>query len=1512
MSSERLAQLSPEKRALLLKLLKRKSDTGLRRQPRDGGSFPLSFGQYRIWFLEQMLPGNPFFNECYGTRFELPVNVVALEGAVNEIVRRHEALRTTFPVVGGEPVQVITPNLHVPLAVISLKHLPVDEREREARRLAGEEAQRTIDISKGPLLHTTLLQLGPSDHIFLVNFHHIIYDGWSTHVFAHEVETLYTAYVMGQKSPLPELPIQYADFAVWQRRSLKGAGLKDQLDYWKKQLADLPVLNLPLDRPRPAQQSYRGAHQHSEISSEVYLPLRELSQREGVTMFMVMMAAYKILLHHYTEQDDIVLGVPIANRSRPELEKLIGFFVNILVMRTDLSGNPTFREVLKRVRKVSLEAYAHQDIPFEKLVEELHPDREAGRSPLFQVAFQVFNVPPTTGKMAAGSDLQLETGITKFDIRIDLWDNQQGLSAMFEYSTDLFDATTITRMIGHYQTLLERIGANPDLPISQLSLLSTQERHQLLSEWNQTQKEYSRSKTVTQVFEAQAALTPDAAAVVCGGEELSYGELNRRANQLAHYLRQHGVGPESLVAVCMERSLGMVVGLLGILKAGGAYVPLDPAYPEQRLAFMIKDAQAKLLLTKQALRHKFSEAGTTIICLDTEGHKFVGANDSNPSSETLPEHLAYVIYTSGSTGRPKGVEIQHDALMNLVSWHQSVYNVTFADRATQLAGPGFDASVWELWPYLSAGASIHIPDQATVNVPSNLLEWLAREQITICFLPTPLAEAVLKESLPANLRLRCLLTGGDKLQGSPRKALPFSYFNHYGPTENTVVATYAPVHGSGQTGTAPPIGRPINNVEAYVLNSQLHPVPAGVPGELYIGGASLARGYLNHPALTAERFIPHPFGKRPGERLYRTGDSVKFRPDGNLEFLGRVDQQVKVRGFRIELGEIETTLRQHPAVRDAVAVVREDAYGEKRLVAYVVQESEAQRSESALSTAAVSQWQSIYDKVVYKQVMEEQPSQTDPTFNITGWRSTYTGQTIPAQEMREQVEGTAGRILRLRPERVLEVGCGTGLLLFKIAPHTMHYVATDFSEVVLEHVKTQLTKSALAQVKLIQAAADDFQNVEGEKFDTVIMNSVVQYFPNIDYLLRVLEGALRVVSPGGRIFLGDMRSLPLLQMLHTSLALHQAAPSLTTKELTQRIQKRMTQEKELLIAPTFFTALKKHLPQISRVQVQLKRGWHHNELTCYRYDVMLQVEGDANSRPEPSCLGWEQERLSLSALRELLKDQTPDMLSITGVPNGRLQPDFKALELLSGMECPATVEGLGQALENDRDSGVEPEALWALGQELGYEVCIGWLASGASGKYDLLLKRSGVSKSNELLDFSPNETSTYRPWSDYANDPLQAEFTDKLLPVLRVLLQKRLPTYMMPSSMLLLDSLPLTPNGKLDRRALPDPGHDRPEVAGSFVPPQTEIEKTVAHIWQEVLGVEKVGLHDNFFDLGGHSLLLVQLHTKLRKTFKTELSIIDLFSLPTVTSLVKTLGLEVGDSPLLKGIDELPRMQHTL
>jgi len=1506
MSSDRLAQLSPEKRELLLKLLKTKPTGAISRVSRDLAYFPVSFGQHRIWFLDQLVPDNPFLNECLSYRLPTKVSAPALETSLNEVVRRHECLRTTFGVIGGEPVQFIRPALHVPIAVSDLRHLPDAERRQEALRLMQYEAAQPFDLSTGPLIRARLLQLGDADYVSVLTLHHIIFDGWSAQVLSQEVTSLYAAYSQGQKSPLPELAIQYVDYAVWQRRMLQGPVLKKSLAYWKKQLADLPVLTLPTDHPRPAVQSFRGAHQTMLIPNSVYGPLVELSQREGVTTFMTMLAIFKILLLHYTGQEDLVVGVPVANRSRPELELLIGFFVNVLVLRTDVSGDPTFRELLTRVRKVALEAYEYQDIPFEKLVDELQPERETGRSPLFQVTFQFFTAPPTTGQFSEddSGELEIETGITKFDLRVDLWDSKHGAKAMFEYATYLFDHASITRMMGHFQTLLEGVAANPDRRVSELPMLPAKERQQLLFDWNQTQQEYAHNKTIQQLFETHAELTPDALAVACGTQQVSYGELNRRANQLAHYLREHGVEEESLVAVCMERSLEIVVGCLAIMKAGGAYVPLDPAYPEQRLAFMVEDAGAQIILTKEPQREKLSGAGATVFCLDTGWDEIAGNSDKNLSSRVLPDNLAYMIYTSGSTGQPKGVEIQHNALMNLVSWHQRVYDVKPTDRATQVAGPGFDAAVWELWPYLTAAASIHIPDQATVNAPSDLLRWLDHERITICFLPTPLAEAVLSDSTSADLSLRFLLTGGDKLQTIPRQPLPFQFVNHYGPTENTVVATFAPVNGPGVT-TVPPIGRPISNVQTYVLDRNFQPVPIGVPGELCIGGESLARGYRNHPALTAEKFVPHPFAPEPGSRLYKTGDLVKFLPDGNLEFLGRFDQQVKIRGFRIELGELETALREHPAVREAIATVRTDEKsGEKRLVAYVVQESKAKGSESDLSTAAVDEWQSIYDSVVYTEVTDDQASE-DPAFNITGWLSSYTGQPIPAEDMKEQVDSTVERILTLHPRRVFEIGCGTGLLLHKLAPRCERYVGSDFSPVVLDYLRRQLLKSPLPQAQLIQATADDFQAVDGEKFDKIILNSVVQYFPSIDYLINVLEQAVRVVSPGGVIFLGDVRSWPLFEMLRTSIELHGAAPSTTTKELRERIEKRMAQEKELLVAPAFFTALKKHLPQISHVQVQIKRGWHRNELSCYRYDVMLEIDCSAgiSQQAQPSWLKWDQQRLSLSALRELLRETTPHMLGVVDVPNNRLQSDYNATTLLSSSECPQTVGSLRQALAVYKGSGVEPESLWAMGDELGYEVCIGWLGSGANGCYDVLLRRRTASPGDVLLDFSPRETSPRKPWSEYANAPLQRELTEGLLPALKVYLRKRLPAYMMPAAIVRLDHLPLTPNGKLDRRALPSPGQARPELAESFVAPQSTIEKTVAGIWQEALGVEKVGLYNNFFDLGGHSLLLVQVHTKLRQTFDTRLSIIDLFSLPTVHALAKSLSIELGKSPLFTGIE---------
>ncbi|MEG5092537.1 amino acid adenylation domain-containing protein [Microcoleus sp. B13-B4] len=898
---------------------------------------PLSFSQEQLWFLAQVEPNIPVYNEPCTIRFPGAIDVNALEKALNAIINRHESLRTRFMTVDGQPAMVIDPFSTFNLAVMDLRQLPEQEREAEALRLAKREAIQPFDFSSGLLLRAALMQLSDEDYRLFLTFHHIITDAVSLYdVFLKELATLYKAFSNSQPSPLAELPIQYADFAVWQRQWFTKEILESRLNYWKQQLADLPVLQLPLDRPRPPVQTFRGARQCFALSKNLTETLKALSRQEGVTLYTTLLTAFKTLLYRYSGQEDIVVGTVSAGRNKPEIEGLIGFFVNTLVLRTNLSGNPSFQELLSRVQEVTLAAYAHEDLPFEKLVEILQPERNLSQNPLFQVAF---TAQPSMSFLDEGWTLSypnVNTDTAKFDLTLDVEERLEGIIGQFEYNTDLFEASTIARMAGHYQTLLEALAVNSDQPISKLSLLTQTDRYQLLVEWNNTEAQYPFDKCIHQLFEEQVERSPDAVAVVFEGEQLTYRELNIRANQLAHYLQTLGVGPEVLVGICVERSSDMIIGLLGVLKAGGAYVPIDPAYPTDRISYMLDDSRLPVLLTQQKLVVSLPEHQARVVCLDSEWQEISAQRELFLITGVTPENLAYVIYTSGSTGKPKGVLIPHSGLLNLVFWHQRTFEVTSSDRATQLAGTAFDASVWEVWPYLASGASIYLVKPEILLSTEKLRDWLLTKEITITFVPTPIAEKLLSLQWPSDGALRIMLTGGDKLHQHPSASIPFKVVNNYGPTENTVVTTSGLVESDAIQNTLPHIGRPIDNIQVYLLDRHLQPVPIGVPGELYIASVGLARGYLNRPDLTQEKFIPNTFSNEPGSRLYKTGDLGRYLPDGNIEFLGRIDNQVKIRGFRIELGEIEAILNQHSGVRETAVIAKDFVAGDKQLVAYVV------------------------------------------------------------------------------------------------------------------------------------------------------------------------------------------------------------------------------------------------------------------------------------------------------------------------------------------------------------------------------------------------------------------------------------------------------------------------------------------------------------------------------------------------------------------------------------------------
>jgi amino acid adenylation domain-containing protein len=901
------------------------------------GALPLSFAQQRLWFLDRMEPGNSFYNVPRAFRLAGALRAIALEQSLNEIVRRHESLRTRIGMSNGSPVQLIDPWRKLTLAVTDLGGVPAPEREDAARRLVMEEAHRPFDLKTGPLFRAFLIRMADDDHVFVMNTHHIVSDRWSAVVLMGELAALYEAFVAGKPSPLPELTVQYADWAVWQRKFLTGEQLERELAYWKKQLEGAPpVLDLPTDRPRPAVETFRGAYQSIVVPVATLERLRALSRQEGVTFFMTLLGAFSVLLSRYSRQQDIVIGSPIAGRNHRETEKLIGFFINTLVLRTSVAGNPTFRELLGRVSETAMGAYAHQELPFEKLVEELRPERDTSRNPLFQVMLILQNTPVSGWKLVdtVASPFPVSSATSKFDLTLAAIESAEGLRTTLKYNTDLFHEATIQRMLDHWQVLLEAVGENPDLRCSEAPVLTARERRQTLVEWNATASEYPRNLCVHELIEQQAERTPQATACCFADEQFTYRELNERANQVAHDLRARGVGPGQRVAILVERSLAMVVGLVGIQKSGAAYVPLDPAYPAERIRLTLEQGQPTFVLTEEALLGSLPARGVEALCLDRDWKKIARNKRSNPTPAAGPEDSLYVIFTSGSTGRPKGVEITHRNVVNLLTSMQRTPGLRADDTLVAVTTLAFDIAALELFLPLVTGAKVVIASRAQALDGKELGRLLERWHATV-LQATPASWLLLLEAgWTGNPRMKALC-GGEALSPEvARRLIPRcgELWNMYGPTETTIWSSVYRVE-EASSGTVP-IGRPIANTSMYVLDAGRQPVPEGVAGDLYIGGDGVARQYWNQPGLTAEKFVPNLFV--PGERIYHTGDMAKFLPDGNIQYLGRTDQQVKVRGYRIELGEIESVLAQSPGIREAAVAVREDVPGDRRLVAYVV------------------------------------------------------------------------------------------------------------------------------------------------------------------------------------------------------------------------------------------------------------------------------------------------------------------------------------------------------------------------------------------------------------------------------------------------------------------------------------------------------------------------------------------------------------------------------------------------
>ncbi|MBV9141206.1 MAG: amino acid adenylation domain-containing protein, partial [Pseudonocardiales bacterium] len=1391
--------------------------------------------------------------------------------------------------------------------------LPIVDVSDDADPRAAAHAWMTLDVARpmdltvGPLFSYALIKLRSDRFVWYQSYHHIVMDGFSCSLIARRVAEVYTALVQGRacdQSTFGSLR-QLLDSDSAYRGSEQFA--QDRA-YWVKRFADQPEPARLVGRSSTTPESF--VHQVSCLSPSSVDRVRAAARQARVPWSRMVLTAVAVYVHRLTGIQDVVVGLPVTARQGSLLQRVPGMVSNVLPLRLSVRPEVSPADLIGQVAREVREVLAHQRYRGEDLHRDLGLPGQVGTSftPMinilsFDCDLRFAGHPSMTHTVSAG---------LIGDLSILVWDRKDGsgLRIGWQAHPDVCDQNDLATHQQRFLSLLDTlVAADPDQPIRRIDVLTAEERHRVLEIWNNTTHPIPAA-SLSVLFEAQVQVAPDAIAVVCGDVRLSYAQLNARANRLAHYLIAQGVGPEQIVALALPRSPELIITILAVLKTGAAYLPLDPDYPTARINFMLTDAQPALLLTTEHTTACIStDAAAPRLVTDTpdilavlSDYPNTDPTDTDRATPLLHQHPAYVIYTSGSTGQPKGVLISHTGISSLAATQIERLNLNAHSRVLQFASSSFDAFIMEMLMAFTPGAALVIPPTGPL-ADTTLIDVLVTQGITHALIPP----AALTYASPADLAsFETLVVGGEACPvelvttWSPHRRM----INAYGPTETTACTTMSgPLPHT--ISTPPPIGRPITNTRVYVLDTGLQLVPPGATGELYIAGAGLARGYLHQPGLTAQRFVAAPYGT-PGERMYRTGDLVRWRPDGDVEFVGRADDQIKIRGFRIEPGEVASVLTTHPGVAQAVVVARQDRPGHQRLVAYVVADSAGQARNEQVELDQVGEWRQIYDSLY--------AASGSVVFgpDLTGWNSSYDGQPIPLVQMRDWCEATVARILSLRPRRVLEIGVGTGLLLSQLAPECDTYWATDFSAAVINALAGQVERNPelAGRVVLRTQPAHDTEGLPVGVFDTVILNSIVQYFPTSDYLLRVLEQVVRLVTPGGAVFVGDVRNLRLQRLLATAVQLRRANSTTDLPTLRRAIEQAVVVEKELLVDPEFFTTLEASNTDIGGVDIQIKRGRHHNELTRYRYDVTL-YKHPITSLPlgQAPQLGWGRQISDLPALTDYLSTQHPDMVRLSGVPNARIAAEAALARAVQAGSPPAELRSHLHAAEAsdglDWDGldwdGLDPEALHALGQRCGYWVGITWSATTPEALDVTFVDTAQITSAVPVGLYTPVRAAS-TPLSSLTNNPTTTRGTSALISQLRDYLRQQLPEYMVPAAFVPLDKVPLTPNGKLDHKALPAPEFGS---AGIGRAPRTPQEQLLCELFAEVLGLVGVGVDDDFFDLGGHSLLATRLLARIRATLGVELEVPALFETPTPAGVAARLGsagparlaLKAGERP---------------
>ncbi|MBV9030940.1 MAG: amino acid adenylation domain-containing protein [Pseudonocardiales bacterium] len=1455
----------------------------------SGEVLSLSAAQREVWFAEQRLrTANRVYKVGECVTIHGPVDPVLFETALRRVVGEVDSLHVRFVEGGDGPRQVVAPLSDWLMPVVDVSGEP--DPHTAARAWMTTDMARPMDLTRGPLFSYALIKVRPDRFLWYKGYHHIVMDWFGFSLVARRVADVYTALAQGWSGGRKVFGSlrQLLDSDATYRASEQ---FTQDREYWMRRFADRPEPSRLVGRSSGMADSF--VHSTFDLSSSTMDRLRAAARRAGVRWSRMVIAATAVYVHRLTGARDVVVSLPVTARLGPVLRCTPGMVSNILLLRLSVHPDMSLSELVGHTAEEVDRLLAHQCYRGEDLYRDLGLPGDLRTSFMPMINIMSFNYDLSfAGYRAAAHNVSL--GLIG-DLSIAVWDRRDGS----ESRTDLHahpEVCSAEELVAHHRRLLCLLSTiavtDLDQPINHIDVLTSDEHHQLPGTWNDTTTPIP-PLCLPELFETQVAAGPDAVAVVFQDTELSYAQLNTAANQLAHTLITHGAGPEQIVALALPRSAELIVAVLAVLKTGAAYLPLDPDHPRERLTFMLTDTHPTLLLTTTHTTHHIPDTTTPRLVLDDPAtHLMLNhCPDTNPTdihraTPLLPQHPAYLIYTSGSTGTPKAVVVSHQSVVNLVVWAVSGFGRRGLSRVLASTSLNFDVSVFEMFGPLACGGGI--------EVVRNLLALHERPQAgwsgsLISAVPSALSQLLAHGGV--NIEADFVVLAGEGLVSQTMRDIQVAIrgcqvANIYGPTETTVYATAW--YSDATVCTAPPIGRPIANTRVYVLDARLQAVPSGVMGELYIGGTGLARGYVRRSGLTAERFVACPFGP-VGERMYRTGDLVRWNTDGNLEFLGRVDDQVKIRGFRIEPGEIESVLVTHPDVAQTVVIAREDRPDNKYLVGYVVAEDTGSVRNEQVEQDRVGEWAEVYDSL-YAESGSPVLGQ-----DFTGWNSSYDGRPIPLAQMREWREATVARILSLQPRRVLEVGVGTGLLLSELAPRCETYWATDFSVPVIDALAGHVEQDPdlTARVVLRAQPAHDIGGLPVGVFDTVILNSVVQYFPTTDYLVDVLNRMLRLVAPGGVVFLGDVRNLRLLRTLATAVQLHRADPTTDLGALRRAVEQTIRMEKELLVDPEFFTAWSRTVSDVGGVDIRIKRGRYHNELTRYRYDVALHRHPitplPLDEAPE---LGWGHRISGPRALTDYLSTEHPELVRVSGVPNTRLTHEValaRAFETGSSLTEPWEPSHTDPVpLDAEASGALDPETLQALGERCGYWVGITWSATTPEALDVVFADATQTTTAVPLGLYRPISTDR-TPLSVWTNNPTAARDTGALTSVLREFARARLPEYMVPAAVVVLDAFPLTPNGKLDRNALPAPEF---RSVGGGRAPRTPQEQLLAELFADVLGLVGVGVDDDFFDLGGHSLLATRLIARISATFGVELGLRTLFETSTPAGVAARLHVD--------------------